>query len=165
MRPKTSVLAFFLILLAFLLRVYRLDSVALRGDEAFTVLFVQQPFAQMWDGIRTIEPNPPLLYLLLRAWVFLAGAGEFGVRFFSAFFGVLCVPLIYRAGREMLMTLDSGSRRAMAGLFAAFLLAINPYQIWHSQDVRNYTLWPALSLAGMIFFFRWIAGWKQNRRS
>jgi len=38
---------------------------------------------------------------------------------------------------------------------AAFLIAINPYQIWHSQDVRNYTLWPALSLLALIFFWQW----------
>lgn len=152
-----------LALLAFGLRVFRLDAFSLRGDEAFTVLFVQQPFAQMWDGIRTIEPNPPLLYLLLRGWIAVAGASEFATRFFALFWGVLCVPLLYRLARAVL-TLPAASHEAAelplpvpwTAVAAAFLIAINPYQVWHSQDVRNYTLWPALSLAGLVWFFRWV---------
>ena len=35
------------------------------------------------------------------------------------------------------------------GLLAAFLLAANPFQVWHAQDVRNYTVWPALSMASL----------------
>ena len=61
-------------LVAFALRAYRLDFFSLRGDESFTVLFVQKPFAQMWYETLTVEPNPPLLYLMLRAWIALAGA-------------------------------------------------------------------------------------------
>jgi len=74
-----------LTLLAFGLRTYRLDSISLRGDESFTVLFVEKSFAQMWHEILTVEPNPPLLYLLLRGWMALAGAGEFATRYFSLF--------------------------------------------------------------------------------
>lgn len=146
--PRTSVILLLLVLLAFVLRVYRLDFFSLRGDEAFTVLFVQKPLAQMWEETLTVEPNPPLLYFLLRWWIELAGSSEWVTRFFSLWFGVLSVPLIYRAGREIF------SSTAVA-LIAAFLLAINPYQIWHSQDVRNYTLWPLFSIAALFFFWQW----------
>ncbi len=151
-----------IVFLAFLLRVYRLDFFSLRGDEAFTVIFVQRTWEGLWRGIRFIEPNPPLLYLALRAWIALAGAGEFATRYFSAFFGVLCVPLLYRLAREMFVPPPFARGRVREGvwiaLFAAALVAINPYQIWHSQDVRNYTMWPALSLASLIFFWKW---WRQ----
>ncbi len=144
--------AFILILLftlaAFALRVYRLDFFSLRGDESFTVLFVQKPLAQMWAETLTVEPNPPLLYFALRAWIDAAGDSEWVTRFFSVFFGVLCVPLVYRVAREM------ASAKAVA-LGAAFLVAVNPYQIWHSQDVRNYTMWPAFSLLALVFFWKW----------
>src|SRR5574341_1823900 len=96
-----------------------------------------------------------LMYLALRDWIALAGASEFAARYFSAFFGVLCVPLLYRLAHEIFA--QKGTR-AIA-LAAAALIAINPYQIWHSQDVRNYTMWPALSLLALIFFWRW---WKQE---
>jgi mannosyltransferase len=161
-------------LVAFLLRIYRLDFVSLRGDEAFTVIFVQRTWDGLWKGIRTIEPNPPLMYLVLRVWIALVGAGEFVTRYFSAFFGVLCVPLIYRLAREIfsgahmrrspadVASLPGGGVTRFAhgdglviALVAATLLAINPYQIWHSQDVRNYAMWPALSILALIFFWRW----------
>ena len=175
---KTWLAVLALTLVAFLLRAYRLDFVSLRGDEAFTVVFVQRPWDGLWKGIRTIEPNPPLMYLLLRAWVALVGAGEFVTRYFSTFFGVLCVPLIYRLAREMFPVREVSQRaatppgqkvfrfaRSGAGdiaLIAAALLAINPYQIWHSQDVRNYAMWPALSMLALIFFWRW---WRQQAGS
>ena len=142
--------------IAFLLRLYRIDFVSLRGDEAFTVNFVQRTWEGLWKGISTIEPNPPLAYLPLRAWIALFGDGEFETRFFSLIFGVLCIPLIYRLAREMF----EYSRGRVIGLIAAALIAINPYQIWHSQDVRNYTMWPALSLLGLVFFWRW---WKTEK--
>jgi len=154
MRNKTRLLIFALALAAFALRVYRLDFFSLRGDEAFTVIFVQRTWEGLWRGISTIEPNPPLMYLVLRVWVALAGASEFVTRYFSVFFGVACVPLLYRLAREIFAS------RVIA-LCAAALIAINPYQIWHAQDVRNYTMWPALSLLGLIFFWRW---WSTERK-
>ncbi|MBI4674075.1 MAG: glycosyltransferase family 39 protein, partial [Chloroflexi bacterium] len=212
---RTFLILLGILLLAFALRMFRLDFFSLRGDESFTVLFVQKPLAQMWRETLTIEPNPPLLYFLLRAWIALAGDGEFATRFFSAFFGVLCVPLVYRLARDLTpnpsptkrgehgthghiertpnsspakrgehethghierTSNPSPARRGehgthghiertpnpsptkrgeINGLTAAFLIAINPYQIWHSQDVRNYTMWPALSLLALIFFWQW----------
>lgn len=153
-----------ILLLAFALRMFRLDFFSLRGDEAFTVLFVQKPLAQMWRETLTVEPNPPLMYFALRGWIALAGAGEFATRYVSAFFGVLSVALIYRLAREIFIktfeTREAAQRYAndeWIALLAAFLVAVNPYQIWHSQDVRNYTLWPALSLLALIFFWRWYA--------
>ena len=157
---------------AFALRVYRLDAISLRGDEAFTVIFVQRTWEGLWKGISTVEPNPPLMYLALRAWIAVAGASEFATRYFSAFFGVLCVPLLYRLTREMFATRNPFSPRkrvSTAALLAAALIAINPYQIWHSQDIRNYTMWPALSLFALIFLWRWwrleIRDWKLKVRN
>ncbi|MDE3091784.1 MAG: hypothetical protein KGJ80_20620, partial [Chloroflexota bacterium] len=162
---KTWLALLCIMLVAFWLRVYRLDFVSLRGDEAFTVIFVQRTWDGLWKGIRTVEPNPPLMYLALRAWVALAGAGEFATRYFSAFFGVLSVPLLYRLAREMFVPpphpSPASQGRGKIALLATLLIAINPYQVWHSQDVRNYTMWPALSLLALIFLWRW---WKAETR-
>lgn len=161
-------------LLAFGLRMYRLDFFSLRGDESFTVLFVQKPLAQMWHETLTVEPNPPLLYFLLRGWIQVAGAGEFATRFFSAWFGVLCVPLVYRVAR-LIFGWESRRQAGPEGggirglnaktlaVVAAFLIAMNPYQIWHSQDVRNYTMWPMFSLTALLFFWNWYGGARAER--
>lgn len=156
---QSLMLPLLVVLLAFALRVYRLDYFPLRGDESFTVLFVQKPLEQMWHEILTIEPNPPLLYFALRVWITLVGAGEWVTRYFSLFFGVLSVALVYRLARDL-----SPQRRGVVGEVAAFLVAINPYQIWHSQDVRNYTLWPALNLLALVLFWQWYAHSKGNHK-
>ncbi len=165
---RTWVAVLAITLVAFILRVYRLDFISLRGDEAFTVIFVQRTWEGLWKGISTIEPNPPLPYLALRVWIAVAGASEFATRYFSAFFGVLCVPLLYRLTRVVTVRSDAtkqappphwgllrSARNDIVAWIAAALIAINPYQIWHSQDVRNYTMWPALSLLALIFLWRW----------
>ncbi len=69
MRGGVGLLLLLVTFLAFLLRVYQLDAASLRGDEAFTVNFVQRTWDGLWRGIRFIEPNPPVLYLALRAWI------------------------------------------------------------------------------------------------
>ncbi|MBI3536263.1 MAG: hypothetical protein HY070_01675, partial [Chloroflexi bacterium] len=158
---KTLPWLWLIFLCAFFLRVYNLDAVSLRGDEAFTVNFVQRTWDALWKGIRFIEPNPPGLYLALRAWVALAGASELVARFFSVWFGVLNSALIYRLARAMI---PNPKIKNLAALIAALLIAFSPYQIWHSQDVRNYTLWPAVSMLALIFFWRvWrleVGSWK-----
>ena len=146
------------VFLAFALRLYRLDFLSLRGDESFTMLFVSNPLPQLLEGIRTVEPNPPLYYFLLRGALAIWGRSDFAGRYLSALFGVLAVPWIYRLGRVLIRDRKLG---ASAGLLAGFLWAINPYQIWHGQDVRNYTLWPALSLASLCFMVRAL---QENRK-
>lgn len=164
LEPRTRVLHVALcalvVLVAFVLRVHRLDTASLRGDESFTVLFSAYPLPELIEGIRSIEPNPPLYYLLLRGAMALWGHSDFVTRFVSVLFGVLAVPLLYRLGRALF----AGTPRLgqTAGLWGALLLALNPYQVWHSQDVRNYTLWPALSLASLYLLLRAL---RENRWS
>jgi uncharacterized membrane protein len=76
----------------------------------------------------------------------VAGQSEFTTRFLSLLFGILAVPLIYLLGKAL--------GRPTAGMLAAFLVAINPFQVWHAQDVRNYTLWLALSMAALVLLLQ-----------
>ncbi len=160
----TPALVAALTLLAYALRVYRLDAVSLRGDESLTVLFSAYPLPELIEGIRTVEPNPPLYYFLLRGAMILFGQYDWTMRYVSTLFGVLSVPLVYGLGRALFAEDGRPGRAgdlplgAAVGLLAAALLAINPFQIWHSQDVRNYTLWPALSMASLTLMLRALRG-------
>lgn len=88
-----------------------------------------------------IRQNGPLYYFLLRGWVALAGHTEYALRFFSLLFGVLCVPLTAALGTRLL------SRTA--AIFAAALMAASPYMVWYGQEVKMYTLVPALVLLAL----------------
>ncbi|NWG15100.1 MAG: glycosyltransferase family 39 protein [Chloroflexi bacterium] len=122
----------------FFLRLYRLDTVPFRGDEAFTVQnWMSLPLSQSLTQIAAIEPHPFLTYALFRAWGLLAGTSEFAARLLPALVNVLGIPAVYVLGRKLL-----GWRE---GLLAAFFWAVHPYLIWHSQDARNYAIWVSLS--------------------
>jgi mannosyltransferase len=143
---STAVLVLSLTLLAFALRLYRLDYQPLRGDESFSIQFSAHELQWLIPSIAHVEPNPPLYYLLLHGWMKSLGQTEFVTRFLSLLFGVVSVPLIYQLGTAM--------ARPKVGALAALLLAINPFQVWHAQDVRNYTVWPAFSIASLAFLLR-----------
>lgn len=122
----------------FVLRLYRLNVVPLRGDEAFTVLnWMRQPLSETLEHVATRDPQPPLAYMTYRLYALLVGDGEYQVRFLPALLSVIGIPALYVLGKRI------GGRRL--GLLAALLWTINPYQIWHAQDARNYAIWAALS--------------------
>lgn len=127
-----------LTLLGFALRFYQLNVVPLRGDEAFTVLqWMRQPLAHTLAAIATVDPQAPLSYALYRGWALVMGTGENVARLLPALFNVLGVPVMYALGHRL--------RGWRLGLLAALLWAINPNQIWHAQDARNYAIWAVLS--------------------
>jgi mannosyltransferase len=133
------------ILVAFALRVYRLDAPALRGDEAFSVLFARNSIGEMLGLLNaSTEPHPPFSFVALHYWARWAGESEFALRYTSLCAGVLAVPLIYVLGRLLW--------DRQIGLMAAALLAINPFYIWHAQEARMYGMVAAFCLASVVLF-------------
>ncbi len=142
-------------LLAFVLRVYHLDTQSYWIDEGWTLHYAALTPAQLWHTLQTTRVVPPLYHFLTLYWSALAGNGEYAMRFLSVLCGTLSVPLTMRFGRAL------GDARL--GLIAALLIAVSPYQIWHSQDARNYTMLTAAALVSMWSFMtlwqgRW--GWR-----
>ena len=135
-----------IVALAFVVRLYRLDVQSLWFDESLSALFSSEPFtlsvrAMLEEGLH----HSPLYYILLRPFAAF-GFSEFSLRFLSVVLGVLAVPLLSQLGR-----LTVGSK---AGLLAAFLLAINPFHVWYSQEARMYTLLVVASIGAMLFLVR-----------
>lgn len=143
----THILYIGLVLLAFGLRLWRLDVQPLHGDEAFSVLFSSSPLARILQSMLTTEPNPPLYWLTLRAWMDIVGRSEFAVRFLSVLFGTATVALLYPFGQRLF-----GWR---IGVLMAFLGAVNPFYLWYAQETRMYTMVAALTLASLVFFLMW----------
>lgn len=125
------------VLLAAGLRLYRLDSQPLRGDEAFTVRYWAAPFNDVM-ALAATEPHPLGTFFLFGFWKTVAGESEFAMRALPALLNLIGVAVMLALGR----TLFAGRR---IGWLPALLYAVNPFLIWHSQDVRNYAIWAALS--------------------
>jgi len=137
-----------LTLLAFFLRAWRLDLQSYWIDEAWTLFFAQLSPVELWQRLNTVEAHPPLYHPSTIWWVMLTGPSEYALRFYSLVFGVLTVPLTYRLGKAL-----AGWR---VGLIAAMLVATAPFQIWHSQEARMYTLLTAAATTSMWSFVAWL---------
>ncbi len=101
-----------------------------------------------------IRQNGPLYFFLLRGWVGLAGSSEYALRFLSLWFGVVAVPLVYILGRRL--------KGPMTGAATALLVAASPYLVWYSQEVKMYTLLPALVLLALYSLRRAADGGGKN---
>ena len=147
-----------IILLGFGLRVHNLGAAPLRGDEAFSALFwADLPLSQSLAEIAALDPHPPLAFALFRFWRFLISGVEpaFALRYLSVLGNVIGI-----AGMFALAWLLSG--RLTAGFLAGLIWALHPFEIWHSQDFRNYAVWAGLSVTAMWLGLRVIDGGRRS---
>ncbi|MFC2029637.1 hypothetical protein ACFLWA_02795 [Chloroflexota bacterium] len=126
-----------ILLAAFGLRMHRLGADSLWYDETVSVHLAGKSIPALISHTAR-DIHPPGYYLLLHAWGLLAGQSEFVAAFLSLFFGILLVALAYVLGARVF---GPG-----AGLLAAFLVALSPFNLWYSQEVRMYTLGAALGM-------------------
>jgi hypothetical protein len=103
------------------------------------------------SAVAQLERTPPLYYVLEWLWTQALGFGTdpANLRFLSALFGTLTVPVAFLAAREL------SSRRA--GVMAAALVALNPFLVWYSQEARAYALLVLLIALGVYVFGRALA--------
>ncbi|MBA3871690.1 MAG: glycosyltransferase family 39 protein [Anaerolineae bacterium] len=131
-----------IVTVGFVLRLFHLTLVPLRGDEAFSVQYwAGQPLSVSLAKTATIEPHPLLTYAIFRGWGLIAGTSELAMRFLPALIGLLGIPAIFAIGKRL------GNKQI--GLVAALLFALHPFEIWHAQDVRNYAIWAGMSLIAL----------------
>ena len=143
-RLSLIVVPCFIIPVAFGLRLYRLDGQSLWFDEGFALHLASQSLPQI------IENNPvgmlPLHSVTLHFWLELVGGSPFMARFFSLFFGVLVVALLYLLGRSL--------ATPGTGVIACLVGSISPFLIYYSQEARTYALWLFLSLFSAYLLLR-----------
>ncbi len=147
-RKFTHVLIVLLLLLAFALRLYRLGTQSLWYDEGVSVYLAAQPLPEI-TAHTARDIHPPLYYYLLHGAVELWGTTEFAAAFHSLFWGMLLIALSYRVARYLY--------NIPIALNSTLLLAISPFNIWYSQEVRMYTLgafWGLVTLYSLLHLLR-----------
>ncbi len=135
----------FVLLLAFALRVSGLTAQSMWRDEIDALEFSQASLPTLVGYFVRPGWNGPLFYVFLRPWVALAGRSEFGLRYFSLWFSVLGVALLYRLGRAWFSP--------PAGALAALLSAVSAYMVWYAQELKMYALVCTLVLV-VLYVYR-----------
>lgn len=109
------------------------------ADEGLVLNIVAIPtWSGMIDFLRFHESHPPLFYILLRGWMFLAGNSNASCLTFAVVIGTAIVPIAY-------FTASSLFNRKV-GIIAAVLVAVSPSLAEHSAQIRPYGLLPILVL-------------------
>ncbi|MBN2185783.1 MAG: glycosyltransferase family 39 protein [Candidatus Krumholzibacteriota bacterium] len=153
-KRKWTILAA-IIIVAFILRFFRLGHQSFWVDEMMTIGSYSSPPAPVtyWKKLLW-DMHGPLYSLIMHFWS-LASTSESWLRAPSAVAGVLSVFFIYRWIRMI------GSESA--ALAGALILALNPFHIYYSQELRFYSLLTMFLILSMIAFSRFTE--KPGRKS
>lgn len=135
----TAILA--ILILAFALRLNMLQVRPLWYDDAFTVLISERGPAAIALGLAA-DTTPPGYFLLLYGWMNLTGQAPLAMRMLSVCLSMLVVAVAYVLGKR-----GFGER---AGQWTALLVALTPFQIYHAQELRIYTL---LGLGVVLYMY------------
>ncbi len=132
-----------ILLAGLLLRLLRLNFQPLWFDEGYSFYFAHLPVPALLAAT-AVDIHPPLYYLVLKAWLALTDPllpAVIGARLLSVLWGTATIPLLWAIGRRL--------GRGRAGLLAAGLLAISPFHIYYSQEVRMYGMVTCLGALGV----------------
>jgi mannosyltransferase len=148
------VVLLFILALAAFLRFYLLDGQSFWNDEGNSARIAERSLQLISEGAAG-DIHPPLYYYLLHFWRGVFGSSEFALRSLSALLGVLLVGLTFLIGRKAFS--------AGVGLLAAFVAAINPFQIYYSQEARMYMLLAVIGAAATYALLSLLVCWSRSR--
>jgi len=126
-----------------LLRFYLLGAQSLWLDEALSYFDAHQALGEIH---RSVLASPPLFHYFVHGMDVLFGRNDFWLRFPSAFFGALTVPVVYFTVRQ---SFDEKTAR-----WSAIFLLLSPFHFVYSQELRMYTLLALLGWLSVYLFQR-----------
>ena len=117
-------------------------------DEGASIEIASRPFIQMISSMIS-DFHPPFYYLILKYWLPFAGHSELLIRLPNILFGVASIPVLYLLTKEIFE-----KKNTFIYYLAALLLAVNPFHIYYSQELRMYGLNTLFTLLTWLYFIR-----------
>ncbi len=132
-----------ILVLAAVLRLFALDRANyVEADETFTVWVAQHGWSAIVPLLRLTDTHPPGFYVLMKAWISIAGHDPVALRLPAVAFGVASVWLTFLLMRRLAAT--------PVALLAALLVAVAPLEIMVSQQAMAYGLLTVLALGATL---------------
>jgi len=125
-------------ILGFVLRIKDILRDDFWYDEAFTGLLIQAP-PQEFHQILIGDVHPPFYMYVAKVWSSLFGVTDFSLRFLSLIFGMIIIYVIYKLVLVLFVKKE-------VAVIAAFLTAVNPFNVGYSYEGRSYTLYGLIAL-------------------
>jgi mannosyltransferase len=130
-----------IVLLAFVLRLYKLGEWSFWWDEMFTLRDVQNVFTDILNA-------SPITFLITHYSIAIFGLSEWSARLGPALIGVITVPVLFFLARKMF--------GINVALIASLLLAISPWHLYWSQNARFYAALLLLYSLTLFSFYLWV---------
>lgn len=131
------------------LRFYQAGTESIWIDEAETIKYSAIFSEYTWTHF-VYNVHGACYAALLHVWSSLFGTSEFALRSLSALLGTITIPAFYWALQPL--------GRPKTSLLASGLLAIHPFHVWYSQELRGYILLMLFVILSTGFFLRLIEG-------
>jgi hypothetical protein len=161
-----------IMLLGTILRLIVSPKISLWYDEANTLSFSTYGYDFLKLFNTDYNTDPPLFVIATRFWHDLIALlpfkpGSYGydyaLRGLPILFSILIIPATFMAGRVLFQKVGVSSgqnavsssgiaRGDQAALFAAFLIAISPFQLFYAHELRCYSLFALLSALSLWAF-------------
>ena len=113
-------------------------------DETYAV--VVRSSETIFGVVTTVEPHPPVYYLLLHAWMKIFGQSEIATRSLSVIIGLGAVVAVYALAKHLY--------DRETGLVGALVMATSTLQIQYSQTARMYILVVLLATLSCYYYVR-----------
>ena len=144
MKTKHWVILGAIFILALGLRLYEAGTREIFYDDAFSYFLAKQNLSQIVSGTGA-DTMPPLYYFILHFWMEI-GKSLFVLRLLSVLLSLGILAVVIDLGRRL-----AGNE---AGLWAGLIVAVAPFQIYHAQELRMYTLLGLAQISYLWFFVR-----------
>lgn len=157
---KNKTLIGLLLIITLLALVFRLIGInnpyGLWFDEMRSLDIASKAFPSgIINYLKTVNTSPSFYFFNLQFWIKLFGNSDITLRMNSVFWGILTVPAVYFAGKE----LNSNK----TGLLAATFVGINSFLIYYSQEVGFYSFLTLLITLSMLLMLQIIRNAETNK--
>jgi uncharacterized membrane protein len=142
-----------IIVMASAIRLYNPVFRSIWGDESHSIYSAME-FSKhniVTSSLNILnDAHLPAYFVLLSTWIGLFGVGEYALRLLSVILGIASVIAFYFQTKEMF---DEYIAR-----ISAFLLALSPLAVMHSQEIRMYGLLLLFTIFSSVYFWRILSG-------
>ncbi len=117
-------------------------------DELITLYTIDLSYLEILHYLRDYSVHPPLYYVLLKSWALAWGAEIMTLRMFSTIAGVVSIAYIMHISRSLF--------NRPTAYAIGILIAISPFHIYYSAEMRSYALFFLLILFSYTRFISFL---------
>ncbi len=145
---KTYLLLILILIVALLLRVYKIDAKADGTDEKWSFIMTDQILEGTFLQNVGTHAHVPLFYVFLAPFWWLSSKSILALRIVMILLGLISIGITFFFAKKLF-----GEKIA---LLTAYLLALSPFHLIYSQHIRAYVLLMIMCISAIIIMTKYL---------